>query len=400
MSLVDSPPAQAEAIGRPLRVQFLLTSMPVGGAETLVVNLIRRFDRRVIEPELVCLKQPGPLGEMMSAEVPVHSSLIRHKWDVAVLGRLARLFRRRRVDAVITVGAGDKMFWGRLAAYRVGVPVVMCAIHSTGWPDSIGRLNRSLTSITDGFIAVAPKHAEYLRDGEGFPAAKVFMIPNGVDTTQFDFDPTARAAVRRELGIGTDAPVIGIVAALRPEKDHELFLQAASQLLQHLPQARFLVVGDGPERPGLTELAARLDIEQQTLFLGSRSDIPQLLSACDLFALTSRNEANPVSILEAMACCRPVVAPDVGSIAEMVRDGLTGQLFSSRDPEQIAGLWRGVVQDPQLSRVDGFRRPRLCHPFRVARSHGRAIPKTNCRNLPTQTHRGATQWQLHSWQLI
>ncbi|MCA9240122.1 MAG: glycosyltransferase, partial [Planctomycetales bacterium] len=96
---------------RPLKVMFLQTSMPVGGAEVLLVNLVRRLDRSRFSPEIVCLKDPGPLGEEIAREIPLHSNLLRHKLDLRVLPRLARLMRRRKVDAVVTVGAGDKMFW-------------------------------------------------------------------------------------------------------------------------------------------------------------------------------------------------------------------------------------------------------------------------------------------------
>ncbi len=144
------PPAH-----RPLRTLFVITSMPVGGAEVLLDNLIRRFDRQRIAPELCCLKELGPLGEELAGEFPVHANLIGGKLDIAVLWRLVRLMRRRKIDAVVTVGAGDKMFWGRLAAKLAGVPVICSALHSTGWPDGVGRLNRWLTPITDGFIGVA-----------------------------------------------------------------------------------------------------------------------------------------------------------------------------------------------------------------------------------------------------
>src|SRR5688572_3115728 len=126
----------------PLRVMFVITSMPIGGAETLLVNLIRRMDRACFLPEVCCLKELGPLGEVLSGEVPVHSRLLKSKYDLRIWGRLARLLAVRRMDAVVTVGAGDKMFWGRLAARRAGLPVVLSAIHSTGWPDQINWLNR------------------------------------------------------------------------------------------------------------------------------------------------------------------------------------------------------------------------------------------------------------------
>ena len=120
---------------RPLHVMFVLTSMPVGGAETLLVELVRGMDKNRFIPEICCLKEPGELGEMLQSEMRVHHTLIGAKWDLGVLIRLWKLFRNRQTDAVVTVAAGDNMFWGRLAARLARVPVVISALHSTGWPD-------------------------------------------------------------------------------------------------------------------------------------------------------------------------------------------------------------------------------------------------------------------------
>ena len=140
----------------PLRVMFVITSMPVGGAETLLVELIRRLDRGRFSPELCCLKCFDPLGKLLAEEIPAFTGLLAHKYDFAVLWRLVRLMRRRRIDAVVTVGAGDKMFWGRLAAWLVGVPVICSALHSAGLPDHVELPNRLLAPMTDAFIDYYP----------------------------------------------------------------------------------------------------------------------------------------------------------------------------------------------------------------------------------------------------
>jgi glycosyltransferase involved in cell wall biosynthesis len=338
----------------PLRVMFVISSMPVGGAETLLVNLVRRLDRERFAPELCCLQTLGPLGELLSNEIPTFAGLIGGKYDVGVAFRLAQLFRTRRIDAVVTVGAGDKMFWGRIAARIAGVPVVCSAIHSTGWPDVIERPNRwrLLTRWTDAFIGVARPHGEHLIRQEGFPAAKVRVIPNGVDVQLFGgrYDV---AAIRHSLNMDVSTPIVGIVAALRAEKNHALFLRAAQRVLVQIPAARFLIVGDGPERAALEQLTAQLDLTAAVRFLGNRQDIPELLAAIDVFALTSKMEANPVSILEAMASGKPVIAPRVGSIAESVADGQTGFLVEQGDEGQTAKRLVQLLADPTLAKSLG-----------------------------------------------
>jgi glycosyltransferase involved in cell wall biosynthesis len=329
-----------------LRVMFVITCMPVGGAETLLVELVRRMDRARFVPELCCLKYLGPLGEVLAREIPAFTGLLAHKYDFAVLGRLVGLLRREEIDAVVTVGTGgDKMFWGRLAGWWAGVPVICSALHSTGLPDHVEWPNRLLAPITDAFIAVARPHARYLAEREGCPAGKVRVIPNGVDIGRFKPRPPD-PGLRAQLGIPEGAPVAGIVAALRPEKNHALFLEVARLVRQEVPSARFLVVGDGAERSKLEGLAAELGISNAVRLLGTRHDIPEILSLLDVFVLTSHMEANPVSILEALACGKPVVATAVGSVPETVLEGETGFLAEPGNARQIAACVISLFRDP------------------------------------------------------
>jgi glycosyltransferase involved in cell wall biosynthesis len=337
----------------PLRVMFVITSMPVGGAETLLVQLLRRLDRERFLPELCCLKRLGPLGEVMAKEIPTFTGLLSQKYDFAVLWRLTRLLRRRRIDAVVTVGTGgDKMFWGRLAGRLAGVPVICSALHSTGLPDHVELPNRLLAPITDAFIAVAESHGRYLAEREGCPVERVRVIPNGVDVEKFHPRwPVAR--LREELGLSPGTPTVAIVAALRPEKNHELFLRSAALVRRDVPDARFLVIGDGPERDRLTRLAGELSLTQSVYFLGTRGDVAELLSLVDVLVLSSRMEANPVSLLEAMASEKPVVAPRVGSIPETILDGQNGYLTTPGDAEEFAARIVHLLRNPDCAATLG-----------------------------------------------
>ena len=333
---------------RPVNVMFVITSMPVGGAETLLVNLVRCMDRAQFNPSICCLKEPGELGEQLSREFQVHSGLIRGKYDIGVLTRLRRLYLKNQIDAVITVGAGDKMFWGRLAARFANVPVVLSALHSTGWPDGVGRLNRLLTPITDGFIAVAKQHGRHLAEVEKFPASKVFVIPNGIDTDRFVRNADSRTQWRSERGISADAPVVGIVAALRPEKNHSRFLRIARRVANQIPDAQFVIAGDGPERTKIEQQIEELSMNSNVHLLGTVSDIPAVLSMLDLFALTSDNEASPVSIIEAMSCELPVVAPRVGSISELVINDVTGIVVGADDESEATTAWLRILENRSI----------------------------------------------------
>ncbi len=355
MATAVKPPPTAEAIhesAEPLRVMFIITTLEVGGAETLLVNLVRRFDRSRVLPEICCLKAAGQLGEEMRQEVPLFDSLLTGKYDLRVFTRLTKLLRRRRIDAVVTVGAGDKMFWGRLAARAAGVPNVACALHSTGWPDVVGRLNRWLTPLTDAFIACAVSHGAYLVDHEQFPAERVHVIPNGIDVDRFQPRP-ASPSLRRQLGIPDDAPLACILAALRPEKNHEMFLDVARRVRREIPKAHFLIIGDGPRRADLERRAALADLTDAVHFVGTRPDVPELLSLTDVVLLTSHMEANPVSVLEALAMEKPVVATRVGSVPQSVLEGEVGYLVEPGDAAAMAERVVQLFRDPASSAVLG-----------------------------------------------
>jgi len=337
----------------PLRVMFVITCMPVGGAERLLVDIVRRMDRKIFAPELCCLKYLGPLGEVLAREIPAFTGLLKHKYDLRVLPRLYRLLRQRRIDAVITVGTGgDKMFWGRLAAYLAGVPVIASALHSTGLPDRVEFLNRLLTPLTDAFIAVSPPHAQYIIRHEGCPANRTWIIPNGIDTDRFSPRP-ADPRLRASLGLQPQHRVVVLVAALRPEKNHELLLQAVPIILAEWPQTRFLIVGDGPRRDELQQLARRFGVDHAVIFTGNRDDVPDVLGCADVAVLCSHMEANPLAVLEALACEKPVVATAVGSVPLHVREGETGFLVPPGDAQALAAKCLILLRHPDLARKMG-----------------------------------------------
>jgi len=338
---------------RPLKTLFVITSMPVGGAETLLVNLMRGFRASRILPSIACLKEKGPLGEEIASEFTVTDHWLSGKYDLRVAPRLAKYLRKEKFDAIISVGAGDKMFWGRLAGRLASLPVICSALHSTGWPDGVGKMNRWLTPITDAFIAVAKPHGQFLVDFEHFPSNKVAVIPNGVDTNRFRPNQESRAVVRSELGLEPNTPLIGIVAALRPEKNHPLFLNAASKVLEKSPKAQFVIIGEGPERTSIESVIQTLGIRKNVSLLGNRSDTPKLLAAMDVFALTSHNEASPVSILEALSCGVPVVSTRVGSVAESVHDQWNGFTVEPGDVQAIAERIQYLLWNKETAEMMG-----------------------------------------------
>ena len=347
----------------PLRVMFIHTEVVVGGAETLLLEIIRKMDRTRFQPELCCLKQLAELGEVISQEVPTFVGLLKNKYDLGVIGRRAKLLKERRIDAIVTVGTGgDRMFWGRLAAYRAGVPVVLSALHATGYPMKVERLNQMLSPISDGFIGCAKTHSQFLIEGERCPANKVFTVWNGVDVERFR--PQDKAAMRERIGISMDQPAVGIVAALRPEKQHVMLIEAWSKVIQRLPDAILVIVGDGVERGAIESKTLELGLEKNVRMLGMRSDVPEVLAGLDLKVLSSKMEANPASTLEANACGLPVVAPKVGSLIDTVEHGITGLLCKPNDIESLAqAILEILTKDDRGAEMGVAARSKVCREF-------------------------------------
>ncbi|KAA3605789.1 MAG: glycosyltransferase [Planctomycetota bacterium] len=354
-----SPPSPQPQGPLPVPVLFVITDMRVGGSQMVLAETARSFDPARVKPVVACLKDPGALAPRLEqAGVPLYSNLIGGKRDVRVLWRLMRIIRRHKIRVVWTLDSGDKMFWGRLAAWLCRVKGIVSALHMTRKADGtkvIERSNRLLEPITDCFVAVAEAAGEYLIDHEGVPRDKLRVVYNGIDVSRFTGN--GRAEARKELGLAEDAPVAVHVAVFRPEKGHDVLLAAAQKVAERLPAARFLLVGDGPTRSQVEAQCREMGLAENVLFLGQRSDVPELLAAADLSLLTSRGfvETFPMAILEAMASSRPSVCTNVGSIAEMIEDGRSGRLVESEDSDGLAAGILEIMENPATAEAWGRR---------------------------------------------
>jgi glycosyltransferase involved in cell wall biosynthesis len=264
--------------------------------------------------------------------------------------------RSDHIDIVETVGQGDAMFWGRVAARFAGARVVISTIHSTY--DAAGkavvcRMNRVLTPITDAYLTVANKQKEHLVSAEGIPNRKSVVIYNGVDHTLFDPQKFDSHTVRARLGLDDGDRVFGIVAALRPEKAHTVLLDATRLVVDKLPEAKLVIVGDGPERANIERHISSLGISRSVLMTGARSDIPPLLSAFDVAVLCSYTEAFPISVLEYMAAGKPVVATRVGGMEEVTQEGETAFLVPPGAAPELADSILQLLTDDEAARRMG-----------------------------------------------
>ena len=288
---------------RPVRVMYVVPDLEEGGAERHVTTLLPRLDPARFSCSVVCIGAEGPLfGDLVSAGIPAVALWRTKRQALAALAGLVREMRRRRPDVVLVRGYNAEML-GRIAAILAGVPHRVVWVHNCA--DLGGRtrvrwlIDRLLDRRTDAYFGVARAQTRYLVKDLGYPAHKIRIIHNGVDPA--GYRPADDQRARTLLGIDPRRPVVGIVAAMRPEKDHVLLLQAARRLVDEFPGLPVLLIGDGPMRRPIEEAAADLGLADHLLLAGDRSDVPGMLPALAVFTLCSYTECFPMALLEAMA---------------------------------------------------------------------------------------------------
>jgi glycosyltransferase involved in cell wall biosynthesis len=352
-----------------MNVAFLQATLPLGGAERLAQSLLLGLDRARFRAIAVNLYGPGPIGaQLAAAGVPVVSGLARGPWDPGTGARLARVWAEHATDVVVVADSALPLWWAGWRRRRAPRPRLVLTFHSTGKRGD--RLQHALANacafpVTDRFVALAPSHRDFLTKAFGLSPGRFAVIPNGVDTARFS--PSAdRAAARREAGLDPARLHVGIVAALRPEKHHGLFLAMAALLVPRHPEARFVIVGDGPERARLEAETRARGLGGAVAFLGARDDIPALARALDVAVLCSRPvvETLPVTLLEAHASGVPAVSTDVGSIRDVVAEGETGFLVPPGDAGGLAAAVGTLLADaPMRERFGRAARARVMRDF-------------------------------------
>jgi glycosyltransferase involved in cell wall biosynthesis len=341
---------------RAARVAHVTFGLDIGGQEKLLVEFARHSDRAGFDLRFISLGDRGPLAADIEAA----------GWHVSSLGApgglrpslihtLARSFLRWRPDVVHTHDQ-RALFYAGVAAWLVRVPMIVHTrhgrdVHATPRQAAIFP---HLSRLVDRFVCVSQEVAELSRE-QGIAGSRVSTILNGIDVSRFPFgvpDPTG--------------PVV-TVARLSPEKDLANLVRATALAAERVRDFRVEVAGGGPCLGELERLATELRVSDRIAFLGEIRDVPAVLARARMFVLPSRSEGIPLTVLEAMACGLPVIATQVGGLAEVVVDGLTGRLVPPVDPVALAGAMVDVWNDRDLrDRMShaGRRRAEACFDVR------------------------------------
>ena len=329
--------------GKIHNVMILENHLGMGGLEKKLYDLVSRMDRNHYRVVACCLKDAGHLRDpFIGLGVPMYERLLRNKYDAFAFARLLRVIEKEGIDLIYTLPHPNSVIFASLARRLGRVKRVVVSVHGTGGPMG-GRMVRGYLKPffggVDRFISVAEEHRRYLVETEELPPERTVVIYNGVDLVKFH-PGAASESVRAGLGIQPGERVVTAVASLNYYKGVDVFVKAIPAVLEKSRDTRFVVVGDGPERKNLEKLAADLGAADRVTYTGIRADVDEILRASDVFVLSSRTEAFPNVILEAMATGLPVVSSDVGSVAELVEEGKTGHRIP---PEEPAVLSRSIL---------------------------------------------------------
>lgn len=346
MIMLPGPGAPA----RPGRLLLALDSLDVGGAERHVVDLALALRRGGYEVTVACSVTGSLSGPLEKAGVqvrPLMDRLVKRRVSPRYARKLRMLVKRGRFDLVHAhIYASEAA--AAVATLGTGVPLVVTQHTEVRWQGRGARfVNRWFCRRAERVIAVSSIIRRRLVERDGVPAGRIAVIPNAVPAAEEPLQAPPLPAGLRE------GPLVGVVARLQPEKGVADFLKAAARIAPRVPEARFVVAGDGPLRKEIEALAGRLAVSDRVHFLGFRSDARAITEILDVLAVPSRTEGAPLVVLEAMAAGVPVVASAVGGIPDQIRDGEEGLLVPPGDPTALGDAILGLLQDAGRTRRMG-----------------------------------------------
>jgi glycosyltransferase involved in cell wall biosynthesis len=318
------------------------------GVKRLFAWMIPRFDPARFDVSLVSLRKKDLSEETLDALGVDITYLHKSKFDPSTLPALLKVIERKRIDILHLHGYGATTF-GRMAAAMRGVPAILhehANLTDTPWFQKVA--DRLLEPYTDLAIAVSQSTATFVINARLVSPEKVKIVYLGAPLDEFSRGRTAEevSAIRHALGLDPTDFVVGTITRLHESKGNTFLVDAAARVLSARPQARFCLVGEGPLRPALEAQAQALGLGNRFLFAGFVRDVAGALAAFDLSVFPSLWEGTPLTLFEAMAAGRPIVATDADGLLDVLVDGQTARIVPKRDAHALAAGIIDLIDQP------------------------------------------------------
>jgi glycosyltransferase involved in cell wall biosynthesis len=340
------------AANRKTKVLHVIRSLELGGAERLVVNYARYCNRDKFKTYVCCLSGGGPLLKEAQQHAAGVDVLNKGRLGLIALIRLIRILRHRRIDIIHTHNFSAHLFGG-IAGFICRTPCIVGTEHNVAFDKRHPVIKRFLWHAFDRIIAVSEAASfSHMRQWR-IPNKKMVVIRNGVSPPEDDDNLPNKADPLSTLGLAENTKIVLNVGNLTEQKAQHILIEAAEEVLRQLPDALFLIIGEGEQRPKLEALIEEKALGERVKLLGSRTDVTSIVGRSSVLALSSLWEGLPLTILEAMAAEKPVVVTDVGGNKEAVRDGETGYVVPSRRPDLLADRILRVLNDEALAEEMG-----------------------------------------------
>lgn len=340
-----------------MRISHVVENLNRGGLERVVIDLAKAQAAAGHDCQVVCLYEAGFLArELDDAGVRVIACDKRDGADLRATRRMRRAFTSQRTE-VLHSHNGIAHYYAIVAALGLGVRRVVNTRHGLGGDNPRSRrewLFRQAMRRTDVAVAVSGSAGRRLVELGSAPEPKLRIIPNGIHAGPFrERCDAARDRLAASLGLAPGTPLVGFVGRLNWAKDLETLVAAFAQVHARDDRAALVLAGEGEERAAVEAAIHRAGIRHRVFLLGDRSDVPDLLPAFSMFAMSSVSEGYSIALLEACACALPIVATAVGGNAEIVADGVNGRMVPPRDPEALAGAILQLLGDPPQAAAMG-----------------------------------------------
>ena len=341
-----------------INILHIYQNSKIGGVQQQILNLLKAYNREVFNPIFCCLGPKEEIGKEIEGIgidcIPLNRSRY-NRFSLGIVLDLHRLMKKKQIHIVRTHRYRSN-FYGRLAAFLTGVPVIVASVHDNYRKDkrpARKMINRILSKITDKIVAVSEDVKKDIIRYDKTEVSKVMVITNGIDIEKFN--PKGNFAdIRKEFSIKEGAIVVGFVGRIVPAKGLQYLIDSIPYVKEEFKNIKLLIIGEGSIVAKLHEQAKEKKVYDNIIFTGRRRDIPDILSCIDIFVMPSIAEGLPNALLEAMAMGKPIVATEVGGIPEVIKNGVNGLLVPPRDPIALATAMKGLIGNDRLAAQMGY----------------------------------------------